>query len=177
MATITLTCQTCGITKEVKNRPERNQRYCSSKCAGRAAIQPDSKTRYLGAENTDHHRRIAEKALGKPLPDGAEIHHVDGNGKKNANTNLVICEDHRYHKLLHVRQRIADASGDPNTQKICCTCRLVLNHDQFHRDKHAFDGLSGACIQCALKKSITYYYRRGKHRRQLRNARSHPIAD
>ena len=47
------------------------------------------------------HILIAEKVLGKPLPPGAEIHHIDGNRSNNKNSNLVICENHRYHFLLH----------------------------------------------------------------------------
>ena len=50
-------------------------------------------------------RRIAEKALGKPLPKGAEVHHVDGNSENDKPTNLVICPSHAYHMLLHARMR------------------------------------------------------------------------
>ena len=54
------------------------------------------------------HRNVAELALGKPLPSGAEIHHIDGNGFNNSPDNLVICQDHSYHMLLHARERIID---------------------------------------------------------------------
>lgn len=55
------------------------------------------------------HVRVAEAALGKPLPKGAEVHHVNGNGRDNRNCNLVICQDRAYHKLLHklARQRVS----------------------------------------------------------------------
>lgn len=40
----------------------------------------------------------AEKALGKPLPDNAVIHHHD-------KEQLVICQDQAYHMLIHQRMR------------------------------------------------------------------------
>lgn len=61
--------------------------------------------------------RIAEAALGHPLPTGAEVHHVDGNRKNNARSNLVICQDREYHLLLHKRQRLLRCGGNPNNPK------------------------------------------------------------
>lgn len=49
------------------------------------------------------HVLLAEKALGKQLPKGAVVHHVDGNGTNNDTNNLVICQDQNYHLLLHRR--------------------------------------------------------------------------
>lgn len=69
------------------------------------------------------HVAIAERALGHALPLGAEVHHVDGNKRNNAPSNLVICQDAKYHWLLHVRQRVLAAGGDPNTQRICWSCK------------------------------------------------------
>lgn len=39
----------------------------------------------------------AEKALGKLLPRGAQVHH-------HTATQLVICQDQKYHRLLHKRE-------------------------------------------------------------------------
>lgn len=54
------------------------------------------------------HVLLAEKAIGRPLPPGAVVHHVDRDGTNN-NTkspwNLVVCPDQRYHMLIHSRSR------------------------------------------------------------------------
>lgn len=51
------------------------------------------------------HVVIAERALGKPLPKKAKVHHVNGRKGDNKTTNLVVCPDQKYHLLLHARQR------------------------------------------------------------------------
>lgn len=68
------------------------------------------------------HQLIVEKALGKPLPKGAQIHHVDGNKKNNGPWNLVLCPSDAYHKLLHARQRAIDACGNASYRK-CLFCK------------------------------------------------------
>ena len=67
------------------------------------------------------HVAIAEAVLGKPLPDGAEVHHVDSNRLNNANSNLVICPNRAYHLLLHKRTRALEACGNANWLK-CWIC-------------------------------------------------------
>lgn len=68
------------------------------------------------------HRIIAEKILGKKLPKKAVIHHADNKGGNNSLGNLVICEDSRYHSLLHKRQRAYFACGHANWLK-CPYCK------------------------------------------------------
>ena len=68
------------------------------------------------------HVIIAERILGKALPKGVQVHHVDSNGLNNAHSNLVICPDQSYHSLLHARTEAITACGNPNWRK-CCHCK------------------------------------------------------
>ncbi len=87
------------------------------------------------------HRLIAERVLGKPLPPGAEMHHVDGNRLNNAHSNLVICQNTTYHKLLHTRQQALNATGDPRKRR-CVRCfqwddvKNMAHHSQNERFAH-----------------------------------------
>ena len=58
------------------------------------------------------HILIAEKVLGRFLPEKAEIHHSNGNGLDNRKDNLVICENRSYHFLLHKRMRRYSNGGE-----------------------------------------------------------------
>lgn len=69
------------------------------------------------------HVAIAEKALGKPLPAGAEIHHVNEVRNDNRPENLVICQSKAYHKLLHARANALDACGKASWRK-CHVCKI-----------------------------------------------------
>lgn len=83
------------------------------------------KQKYVDGRKLYEHTLIAEKALGRPLPKGAEIHHVDGDKFNNEPSNLIICPDRAYHFLLHIRQRAMDACGNPNWRK----CLYCQQHD------------------------------------------------
>lgn len=71
---------------------------------------------------TLEHLLVAERALGKSLPDGAQVHHVNGDRSDNRPANLVVCQDAAYHKLLHRRQRALKACGNANWHK-CRYCK------------------------------------------------------
>ena len=94
------------------------------------------------------HVVVAESALGKFLPGGAQIHHVDDDPSNNTPSNLVICPDKRYHKFLHSRARIVRAGGNPNTQRYCGRCRQVKPIAEFHRSTLAVDGSQSNCKTC-----------------------------
>ena len=94
------------------------------------------------------HRERAEKALGRPLPTGADVHHVDED-IQSATARLVICQDRAYHKLLHVRMRVLNAGGNPNTDRVCSRCQKPLPFAAFNARKSSINsGLQTACREC-----------------------------
>ena len=106
----------------------------------RAVRRPDGEIGYF-------HRMRAEAALGHSLPQRARIHHPDED-PWNPDARLVICPDDAYHMLLHVRMRVKAAGGNPNTDKICCTCKTVQPTRNFNHDYGRYDGFQGECRQC-----------------------------
>lgn len=77
------------------------------------------------------HRWIAEQALGKRLPFHCHVHHVDGNSQNNTPSNLVICEDAKYHYLLHERAESLAQTGNANSTK-CENCTRWVIPDKKH---------------------------------------------
>lgn len=92
------------------------------------------------------HRIRAEKALGRPLPRRADVHHADGS--KNEYAPLVICEDRGYHMLLHFRMRLIARGANPNTQFWCATCLKAKDHALFNK------GCPTRCRQCEHDRSM-----------------------
>lgn len=81
---------------------------------------------YITAQRSDGswdwaHIVVAEHALGKRLPPKAEVHHVNFDKSDNGPGNLVVCPNHKYHRLLHVRTAALDACGNANWRK-CVHC-------------------------------------------------------
>lgn len=87
------------------------------------------------------HVIVAEKALGRELPNGAQVHHVNLDPSDNRPSNLVICPDDSYHKLLHKRLRAYEESGNANYRQ-CHFCHqyddpqrmFVSNRTACHRE-------------------------------------------
>ena len=104
------------------------------------------------------HVAVAERALGKPLPRGAEVHHVDGDKRNNACRNLVICQDHAYHCLLEIRARVLVAGGDPNRERLCADCKRLVPMSDFAPAPRRIDGIANQCRPCKAANANQWYH-------------------
>jgi len=98
------------------------------------------------------HILIAERILGKRLPDGATVHHVNRNPADNRPGNLVICQDNSYHQLLHKRARAYEAVGDPSALR-CGLCGCYDNQPDMYVDKQGY-AKHKACLSARAKKLV-----------------------
>ena len=86
-----------GRLENIKGEYGKGSDYIDAN--GYKIITIDGKTKY-------EHIYLAEKALGKKLPPGAVVHHMNENKTDNyTNLNLVICPDQAYHLLIHENLR------------------------------------------------------------------------
>ena len=145
--------KTSASRGDVQGQPKRFVRGHASR--SRAVVKSKYRQR-LDADGkvSTLHRLRAVAALGKPLPRGAQVHHADGSRADDA--PLVICQDAKYHKLLHARLRVKRAGGDPNTDKVCVSCGTVKSKRDFSNNRSNYDGLHSACKACASEQNKAY---------------------
>ena len=80
---------------------------------------------HIHATNLGYVRRshlVVEKALGKILSRKIIVHHINSIRNDDRPKNLVVCENHAYHNLLHQRQRAFKNCGHANWLK-CPFCK------------------------------------------------------
>lgn len=94
--------------------------YPHKRGAGAANWRGGKATGYDGRVVPEH-IAVAERILRKRLPAKAIVHHADGDHFNNAPSNLVVCENQSYHKLLHLRAEAMRAVGDPTARR-CWAC-------------------------------------------------------
>lgn len=81
------------------------------------------------------HRELCEKAIGRPLMHPEEVHHFNKNKTDNGHSNLVICPNKAYHKLLYQRADALDSCGHADWRK-CQHCQRWDNVENLTIDKN-----------------------------------------
>lgn len=100
------------------------------------------------------HILIAEKALGRFLPQNAVVHHINEKKDDNRNNNLVVCQDEAYHQLLHRRMRALRECGNANWLR----CRLCHQLDapenmRIYAVKGSANSSNAAHAECQRRES------------------------
>jgi hypothetical protein len=96
------------------------------------------------------HVHLAEQAIGHELPPNAVVHHVDGDKMNNINSNLVVCPSESYHRLLHIRTRAYEETGNAGWRKCkyCCQWDDLANMSSY---RQYTSGLAAYHKACAAK--------------------------
>ncbi len=112
----------CGMHGQRMRR--RGHLNAMRRANGKGSITP-SGYHIQGSAHKGVHVLIAEKALGKTLPKGAEVHHWNKNKLDNRPENLLICPSAAYHALIHQRMRAYEACGHADWRR----CRFCKKYD------------------------------------------------
>lgn len=101
-------------------RPSKGGRVMDSH--GYVLVTMSEHPRALNGRYVREHLLVVERALGRPVPLGKPVHHVNGDRTDNRGANLVLCENYGYHRLLHIRERALKACGHADWRP-CEVCR------------------------------------------------------
>lgn len=77
------------------------------------------------------HVHVAEAALGRPLPRGVVVHHVNDARDENQNGNLCILQSDLEHKRLRARRKVLRSGGDPWMDLWCSGCQAPRPATEF----------------------------------------------
>jgi hypothetical protein len=92
------------------------------------------------------HILVAEKVLGKLLPPGAVVHHINGIKADNRPENLLICQDNAYHIFLHRRMNAKLVCGHANWLK-CPYCKNYDSPENMYVYREGNAGFHRKCQQ------------------------------
>ena len=106
------------------------------------------------------HRKVIEDVLGKPIPDGLQVHHINGNRLDNSIKNLQLIS-HKDHRRIHQGWRPV---GQDKWEKLCSKCNrwLEVNRENFWF--RSTGKVVHICKSCSrLAGNHWYRTRRSKH--------------
>lgn len=103
------------------------------------------------------HRIVAEKALGRGLPKGSVVHHIDENRMNYSRDNLLVMQSVGEHLRLHARLNARKEGYNYLTHRRCTDCKLVKPLSEFHKDtRDKTSGVSRGCKECNKARSRLY---------------------
>jgi hypothetical protein len=146
--------RSCGCLAREGVRARRKTDLPTAKGAGKGVFRKGG-----SREDGDRsYRIVAERALGKPLPPNACVHH-------HSDDQLVICQDNSYHRELHRRLRVLRAGGNPNLDAWCSKCQQPRPRTQFHVRRTASvsapaGALATVCKACGIHVAKVRYHER-----------------
>ncbi len=112
------------------------------------------------------HVLIASEALGKSIPDGAIVHHINGNPADNRNQNLVICDSRYYHRITHTRERALIECGNVNWRR-CGYCGQWDDPDNLYISPNKMGMRHRACFNKYMREYQSIRKEKNDHNRTL----------
>ena len=164
-------CGTKIVPYERNGKPQRfslghNRRFNNNKtrkCGKYSVIPVCGHPRGVSSrEYVKEHILVAEKALGKPLPEEAVVHHCDEDGSNNKNLNLVICQDQGYHMLIHRRSRALRSCGHADWMK-CGRCGKYSPKEDLKLHLSYGKYLIGDHLECIKENNRINYQKNREH--------------
>ena len=166
-------CVVCGTVREEKYHDITHKYlYCSRKCSGfahRGANTPGFKgkqkiagyyyevchghPRSMSDGLVAQHFLVVEKVIGHYLPYPATVHHINEVKTDNRPGNLVVCQDERYHQLLHARINRKKKFGSPDLKR-CDHCGEIKPLVEFAPNEKAIDDKDANCLLCFKPKEL-----------------------
>lgn len=92
-------CDGCGQPLYRKASDVNASNFCSRECYD--AERRERASSYPKVGERHEHRIVAERKLGRPLRPGEVVHHVDGDKRNNAPSNIEVLASQREHIRLH----------------------------------------------------------------------------
>jgi len=91
---------------------------------------------------------VAEKMIGGKLPEGAVVHHIDGNKINDDPANLIICKNNSDHMLLHQKEKALRECGHADWYR----CHICGIYSPLEEIKH-YKNQSSYHPQCERNRS------------------------